>query len=58
MSADLPKWLTFGDPSRICERVEEMERARAIRRKEKRGKGKFGLEDLRRVFEDSKKERQ
>ena len=58
MNRDLPRWLTFGDPSRICERVEEMEQARAMRKKEKRGKGKFGIEDLKQLFEDSKKERQ
>ena len=53
MSRDLPRWLTFGDPSRICERIEEMEQARARREAQKRGRGKFALEQLRELFDES-----
>lgn len=57
MSRDLPRWLTFGDPSRICERVEEMERKRAARQSQSdRGRGKHGLEQLRELFEQRKKD--
>ena len=57
MSRDLPRWLTFGDPSRICERVEEMERKRAVRQKQhSRGKGKHSLDQLRELFEQRKKD--
>lgn len=54
---ELPRWMMFGDPSVICERLEEMEQARAKREAQKRGRGKFALEQLREMFEDSKTEK-
>lgn len=52
---ELPRWMMFGDPSVICERIEEMEQAKVKREAQRRGRGKFGIEDLRKLFEESKK---
>lgn len=58
MSADLPRWMMFGDPSVICERIEEMEQARARREAQKRGRGKFALEQLRELFDETQREKE
>lgn len=58
MSADLPRWMMFGDPSVICERIEEMEQSKAKRDEQsRRGRGKFGIEQLREVFDESQHEK-
>jgi len=58
MKPDLPRWMTFGDPSVICERIEEMEQARAQREAQKRGRGKFALEQLRELFDETQREKE
>lgn len=56
MTADLPRWMLYGDPSVICERIEEMEQRQA--RQKYRGKGKYDLEQLKELFEQKEKERE
>lgn len=53
---ELPRWMMFGDPSVICERIEEMEQARARREAQKRGRGKFALEQLRELFDEAQRD--
>ena len=50
--------MMFGDPSVICERIEEMEQARARREAQKRGRGKFALEQLRELFDEARREKE
>lgn len=55
---ELPRWMMFGDPSVICERIEEMEQSKAKRDEQsRRGRGKFGIEQLREMFEENKVEK-